>query len=102
MGKTFRRDNGAVQAALDALDNDALLAVEAALAGAGEYSLETEAGPQTLTREMLTVTSQEVSVEGGNFTPSVIEPAFGIGRIVYCVLEHAFYSRDDDEARCVV
>ena len=24
------------------------------------------------------------------FTPSVIEPSFGIGRIIYCVLEHVY------------
>lgn len=27
------------------------------------------------------------------FTPSVIEPSFGIGRIIYCLFEHAFYLR---------
>ncbi|KAE8692766.1 Glycine--tRNA ligase 1 [Hibiscus syriacus] len=27
------------------------------------------------------------------FTPSVIEPSFGIGRIIYCLFEHSFYTR---------
>jgi len=27
------------------------------------------------------------------FTPSVIEPSFGIGRIKYCLYEHSFYTR---------
>lgn len=27
------------------------------------------------------------------FTPSVIEPSFGIGRIIYCLYEHSFYTR---------
>lgn len=27
--------------------------------------------------------------------PSVIEPSFGIGRIIYCMFEHCFYMRDD-------
>lgn len=34
------------------------------------------------------------------FTPSIIEPSFGIGRIVYCLYEHSFYTRrskDGDE-----
>lgn len=30
-----------------------------------------------------------------NFVPSVIEPSFGIGRIIYCMFEHCFYTRDD-------
>ncbi len=29
-----------------------------------------------------------------SFTPSVIEPSFGVGRILYCLFEHAFYARD--------
>ena len=32
-----------------------------------------------------------------NFTPGVIEPSFGIGRILYCLFEHAFYTREGDE-----
>ena len=38
---------------------------------------------------------QEVEsvVHGANFVPRVIEPSFGIDRLVYCALEHAFYVR---------
>lgn len=32
-------------------------------------------------------------------TPSVIEPSFGIGRILYAILEHNFSVRDGDERR---
>ena len=35
------------------------------------------------------------------FQPSVIEPSFGIGRILYAVLEHSFRVRPDDEQRTV-
>ncbi len=35
------------------------------------------------------------------FTPSVIEPSFGIARILYSLLEHSFYQRDGDEQRVV-
>lgn len=34
-------------------------------------------------------------------TPSVIEPSFGIGRILYCLLEHCFYAREGDAQRTV-
>lgn len=33
-----------------------------------------------------------------NFTPSVIEPSFGVGRILYCLFEHAFYAREGMDA----
>jgi glycyl-tRNA synthetase len=35
------------------------------------------------------------------YTPNVIEPSFGIGRILYCMMEHSYWSRPDDEARGV-
>lgn len=31
--------------------------------------------------------------------PSVIEPSFGIGRILYAILEHNYQMREDDEKR---
>lgn len=36
------------------------------------------------------------------FTPNVIEPSFGIGRIIYSVFEHCFWSRPEDTARAVL
>lgn len=38
--------------------------------------------------------SKLVHVE--ELTPNVIEPSFGIGRILYAVLEHSFRKRDGD------
>lgn len=32
-------------------------------------------------------------ISGQNYIPSVIEPSFGIGRIIYCILEHSFWIR---------
>ncbi len=31
----------------------------------------------------------------------MVESSFGIGRILYCVLEHAFYSREGSEEKTV-
>lgn len=31
----------------------------------------------------------------------MIEPSFGIGRILYSLLEHSYYTRPDDEAKAV-
>ena len=35
------------------------------------------------------------------FIPSVIEPSFGIGRILYCMFEHAYYQRESSEEKTV-
>ena len=36
------------------------------------------------------------------FIPNVVEPSFGIGRILYCLLEHSFSTREDDEQRALL
>lgn len=36
------------------------------------------------------------------YVPNVIEPSFGIGRIIYSVFEHSFWSRPEDTARAVL
>lgn len=43
-----------------------------------------------ITPEMVTRRTNEVTVHGEWFTPHVIEPAFGIDRIVWHILDHAF------------
>ena len=41
----------------------------------------------------------EQNVHEEKFFPSVIEPSFGIGRIVYCVMEHCFKVRENGAKR---
>ncbi|CDK24434.1 unnamed protein product [Kuraishia capsulata CBS 1993] len=36
------------------------------------------------------------------YTPNVIEPSFGIGRILYAIFEHTFWARPGSESRCVL
>lgn len=36
-----------------------------------------------------------------DITPNVIEPSFGFDRIFYKVLEHSYYTREDEEQRAV-
>jgi glycyl-tRNA synthetase len=55
-----------------------------------------------ITKEMVTWTKTAKKVHEIKFTPSVIEPSFGMGRILYSLLEHSFYQREQDEQRCVM
>jgi len=52
--------------------------------------------------ELLTFTKEVRHVVGKSVQPNVIEPAFGLGRILYCLLEHGYYCRADDEQRAVL
>jgi len=59
-----------------------------------ESDSEVEVNGLKLTKTMFTFKTQKKKVTGRNITPGVIEPAFGIGRIVYSVLEHSFWVRE--------
>ncbi|KAK7052507.1 glycine-tRNA ligase [Favolaschia claudopus] len=101
LGKTFKGDAGVVSAAVEALDE----------AGMMKLKGELEQGPATITADrkeftlqsgMLTIERKTFKTNVREFTPNVIEPSFGIGRILYCLLEHSFWSREQDVERGVL
>lgn len=47
----------------------------------------------TIKKNMVSISIEKQKEHQRAFTPSVIEPSFGIGRIIYCVYEHSFYTR---------
>jgi hypothetical protein len=51
--------------------------------------------------ELVEIKKYEKTVHVDEIVPSVIEPSYGIGRILYAVLEHSFRQREGDEQRTV-
>lgn len=51
---------------------------------------------------MVKLVESTVTRHVDEYIPSVIEPSFGIGRIMYSLLEHCFWGRPDDEQRSVL
>lgn len=101
LGMAFKKDAAAVLDALAGLDDGAAEALQTALAtGSAALTLCTGA-TVTLTPSHAKVERQTKKLTGRNIVPSVIEPSFGLGRIIYCMFEHAFYTRDGDGARTV-
>jgi glycyl-tRNA synthetase len=106
LGQQFKKDAKLVTDALEALAarSEAALAWTAAAASAGSAQLVLADGrsveiPAAVARfEMKT---KEIS--GAAFFPGVIEPSFGIGRVIYSLLEHSYWVREgDDEKRAVL
>lgn len=56
----------------------------------------------TVSKDVLSFKRGTKRVVGRNITPSVIEPSFGIGRILYCLFEHAYYLRPGTDTRAVL
>ena len=105
MGKHFKLDNAAVLAALEELAADVPRATAwgVALAESGAAELALEGGKSaTITRDMLTLAPETRRVSERKYVPNVIEPSFGIGRIITGIWEHVFYTRGGDEQRAVL
>jgi glycyl-tRNA synthetase len=100
LGMAFKGDARTVSAALEAFAENWSDFEPVATA------LETEGKADVdgfeVTKDMVSWTKTSKKVHEIKFTPSVIEPSFGMGRILYSLLEHSFYQRDWDEQRNVM
>ena len=103
LGKTFQKAQKNVIAHLEELGQelDQLTAFEDAMAKDGKVAITVDGNTYEITPEMVTFKRQSKMQLEKKFTPHVIEPAFGIGRIVYCAMEHAFSQRKEDEQKVV-
>eukprot|EP00271_Cylindrocystis_brebissonii_P010383 TRINITY_DN26558_c0_g1_i1.p1 TRINITY_DN26558_c0_g1~~TRINITY_DN26558_c0_g1_i1.p1 ORF type:complete len:717 (+),score=144.98 TRINITY_DN26558_c0_g1_i1:155-2305(+) len=104
LGKAFKKDQKIIAESLEALGEAEAMELEAKLAakGSAEYTPCNSPTAFTLTRAMVAIAKEKKKLAGRNITPSVIEPSFGIGRIIYCLYEHSFYVREgEDEQKTV-
>lgn len=99
IGKTFKKDAKAITDGLAALSLDDLNNANNELNETGSFSLTVAGKEISLTKEMLEIKPSTKTVHVEEITPSVVEPSFGIGRIMYSLLEHTFNQRNDEQ-RC--
>ena len=83
LGPRFRGEAKAVADAIAATDP----AVAADPAG---FTVEVDGAAVAVTPDLYEVREVEVEVQGEDVMPHVIEPSYGIDRILYAVLEHSF------------
>ncbi|XP_022820643.1 glycine--tRNA ligase [Spodoptera litura] len=99
IGKEFKKDAKIINDGLAAMDSAELENLQAKLTGDGEYILSTPNGEFKLTPTLVSVKKTQKTVHVEEIIPSVIEPSFGVGRILYSILEHNFRMREGDEQR---
>ncbi|OXB71862.1 UNVERIFIED_CONTAM: hypothetical protein H355_014203 [Colinus virginianus] len=102
-GKTFRDRQQVLHSAIEEKNNEEKLSIEKRLATEGTYTLTLCTGERfEITRDMMKFEKATKRVSEEAFIPGVIEPSFGIGRVLHCIMEHAFRSRGivDQEERC--
>ncbi|GBP08253.1 Glycine--tRNA ligase [Eumeta japonica] len=99
IGKEFKKDAKIINDALALMNACSLEDMQNKLDSDSEYILTTPAGEFKLTSNLVSVKKTQKTVHVEEIIPSVIEPSFGVGRILYCILEHNFRMREGDEQR---
>lgn len=104
-GPIFKKDASKVQAALDSLTQDFREKLSLSLEKDGEVEVEVadvEGGKVKLNKDVVSIQKESRLVTTREYIPNVIEPSFGIGRILYSLMEHAYWTREGDAARSVM
>ncbi|ETN40571.1 glycine-tRNA ligase [Cyphellophora europaea CBS 101466] len=105
LGPKFRKDAKAVENAVDALSQELREKLSLELQKDGKITIDTPnigSGKTELEKDLITIEKRKRTEHTREYTPNVIEPSFGIGRILYSLMEHVFWTREGDEARGVL
>jgi glycyl-tRNA synthetase len=99
VGKTFKKDAKVIMDKLSSLTPAEVTQLEQSINDTGKYTLSTDERSFELDTNMVKVQRYQKKMHTVDVIPGVIEPSFGIGRIMYAVLEHNFHIREGDEQR---
>lgn len=104
MGKLGPLFKGKAKAVGDALK--ALSAGQIEAAGS-DITVTVEGENFSVPKDLVAFGEEQVKISGKTVVPHVIEPSYGIDRITYCVMEHAYHeeevpSEEEEESRVVM
>lgn len=103
-GPRFKKDGKTVEAAVEALSQGLREKLSLDLEKDGKITIDVEGvndGKVELDKDLVKIEKRTRVENIREYTPNVIEPSFGLGRILYCLMEHVYWSREGDEARGV-
>lgn len=104
-GPKFKKDGKTIEEAINSLSQDVREKLSLEMKENGKANLEVAGvadGKITLEKDIFNIEKRERVDTTREYTPNVIEPSFGIGRILYSLIEHVFWTREGDEARGVL
>ncbi|KAF2488588.1 glycyl-tRNA synthetase-like protein [Lophium mytilinum] len=104
-GPKFKKDGKAVEAAIEALTQDVREKLALELKENGKITVDVNGvgdGKVDVGKDLVAIEKRTRVESTREYTPNVIEPSFGIGRILYALCEHVHWTRSGDEARGVL
>lgn len=103
-GPRFKKDAKAIEQAVEALGQDMREKMSLTLKNEGKITVdvpEVGHGQIELDKDLMKIEKRTRMEHIREYTPNVIEPSFGIGRILYSLIEHVYWSRPGDKTRGV-
>lgn len=103
-GPRFKKDGKAVEAAVENLCQEDREKFSVDLAVNGKIELVVPGvgnGKVEIDKALIKIERRTRIERIREYTPNVIEPAFGIGRIFYSLIEHVYWTREGSEDRGV-
>lgn len=103
-GPKFKKDGKTVEAAVYALTQDLREKLSIDLSQNGQIEIDVSGvgdGKVEISKDLIKIEKRTRIEHVREYTPNVIEPAFGIGRIFYSLIEHVYWTREGSEARGV-
>jgi len=99
LGKEFKKDQAIVVKHLEEIDNADRKALSDKFAAENQIVLSIDGKEFTLTDKHVSFKDETKMQMEEKYIPHVIEPSFGIGRVLYCIFEHCFKVREKDAQR---
>ncbi|KAH3669106.1 hypothetical protein WICMUC_005070 [Wickerhamomyces mucosus] len=103
-GPKFRKDAPIVEKWLLSLSQDELVKYREQLQASNSFKFTIDGieGEQELDSSFVKIELVTKTEHVREYTPNVIEPSFGIGRIIYSIFEHRFWTRAESSERGVL
>lgn len=100
LGRAFKKDAQTIIKRLAEMDEEGVKGLQNKMESEGKADV----GGFEVSKEQVGFKKEKRIETGRNFYPSVIEPSFGIGRLLYCLWEHCYYVRPggDEENKSAV
>eukprot|EP01026_Neomeris_dumetosa_P035270 TRINITY_DN2821_c1_g1_i10.p1 TRINITY_DN2821_c1_g1~~TRINITY_DN2821_c1_g1_i10.p1 ORF type:complete len:692 (+),score=122.03 TRINITY_DN2821_c1_g1_i10:151-2226(+) len=106
LGMQFKKNAQNISVHLENMCEGDAMDMKAKLEAGENVTIKTQCGEDTqeftLTPTMVKIYKEMQKKTGQNYVPSVIEPSFGLGRVMYCMFEHVFHTREKDTERTLL
>eukprot|EP00180_Rhodochaete_pulchella_P003520 Plantae.Rhodophyta-Rhodochaete_pulchella.ctg610.p1 GENE.Plantae.Rhodophyta-Rhodochaete_pulchella.ctg610~~Plantae.Rhodophyta-Rhodochaete_pulchella.ctg610.p1 ORF type:complete len:534 (-),score=114.90 Plantae.Rhodophyta-Rhodochaete_pulchella.ctg610:761-2209(-) len=97
LGRKFKKEAQAIMEAMTTMSESELQELQTRLESGPAKVVGSNGTEYEVSKDMVNFKTETKKISGENYFPSVIEPSFGIGRLVYCLFEHAYYCREGAE-----